>query len=212
MIEAIIFDLDGVICSTDNYHYLAWKQLAKELNISFHKSDNEKLRGISRLDSLDIILEKSTKQYSSKQKEEFANKKNTIYQEYLKHMSTKDLSLEVKNTLVELKSRGFKLAIGSSSRNTRLILKQIGLENFFDGVSDGTVIKYSKPHPEVFMKAADQLNIDYKKCLVVEDSIAGCIAGKSASMKVAAISSAYGCGYSDYYLNTFSDLLVICKK
>lgn len=207
--KAIIFDLDGVICSTDHYHYLAWKSLADDLNIPFDEKDNERLRGVSRMESLDIILEKSSKKYLNDEKQAFAEKKNIIYQQYLNQMTVEDLPKEVMDTLQKLRNNGLKLAIGSSSKNTLLILKQIGLENFFDVISDGTMITYSKPHPEVFMKAADLLNVNYKHCLVVEDAVAGCIAAKSASMKVAAIASAYGNNVADFHLNCFKDLLII---
>jgi len=210
-IEGIIFDLDGVIVSTDRYHYLAWKALADELNISFNEIDNERLRGVSRMESLDIILEKSNHQYTNEQKNELADKKNTLYQQYLKQMTPKDLSAEVKETLEALRKRNIKLAIGSSSKNTMLILKQIGLENFFDGIADGTMIEYSKPHPEVFMKAAQKLGLNEKQCLVVEDAQAGCISAKSASMRVAAISSAYNSAFADYHLNCFKNLLDIVE-
>lgn len=207
--KGIIFDLDGVIVSTDHYHYLAWKSLADELNIPFDEKDNERLRGVSRMESLDIILEKSSNKYSDEQKQEFADKKNKLYQQYLKQMTTQDLSKEVKETLDILRSRGLKLAIGSSSKNTMLILKQIGLDTFFDAIADGTMLDYSKPHPQVFMKAAQKLGLKDKECLVVEDAIAGCYGAKSASMKVAAISSAYGCSFADYHLNKFKNLLDI---
>ena len=131
MIEAIIFDLDGVICSTDQYHYKAWKELADELDIPFDEKDNEKLRGVSRMESLDIILEKSSKKYLNDEKQAFAEKKNIIYQQYLNQMTVEDLPKEVMDTLQKLRNNGLKLAIGSSSKNTLLILKQIGLENFF---------------------------------------------------------------------------------
>lgn len=141
MIEAVIFDLDGVICSTDHYHYKAWKALADELNIPFDEKDNEKLRGVSRMESLDIILENSSKEYSDDEKLKFAEKKNNIYQQYLVQMSNDDLPLIVKETLEQLRKKGLKLAIGSSSKNTMLILKQLGLESFFDAISDGTMIE-----------------------------------------------------------------------
>lgn len=211
-IKGIIFDLDGVIVSTDHYHYLAWKALADELHISFNENDNEKLRGVSRMESLDIILEKSNRKYTNEQKEKFADEKNALYQQYLHKMTPLDLSAEVKETLEKLRTQGIKLAIGSSSKNTMLILKQIGLDMFFDAVADGTMIEYSKPHPQVFMLAAQKLGIDFKECLVVEDASAGCISAKSASMKVAAISSAYGSVYADYHLNSFEDLLKITRE
>lgn len=212
MIKGIIFDLDGVIVSTDHYHYLAWKSLADELHIPFDQKDNERLRGVSRMESLEIILEKSTKTYTDDQKKEFAQKKNTLYQEYLRNMTPEDLSPEVKETLEKSKTKGFKLAVGSSSKNTMLILKQIGLDQFFDAISDGTMIEYSKPHPEVFLLAAKKLGLNPKECLVVEDAEAGCIAAKSATMKVAAISSAYGSIYANYHLNSFDDLLKIDRE
>ena len=212
MIKGIIFDLDGVIVSTDHYHYLAWKSLADELHIPFDQKDNERLRGVSRMESLEIILEKSTETYTDDQKKEFAKKKNTLYQEYLRNMTPEDLSSEVKETLENLRTKGFKLAVGSSSKNTMLILKQIGLDHFFDAISDGTMIEYSKPHPEVFLLAAKKLGINPKECLVVEDAEAGCIAAKSATMKAAAISSAYGSIYADYHLNSFDDLLKIDRE
>lgn len=207
--EGIIFDLDGVIVSTDHYHYLAWKELADEYNIYFDKEINQRLRGVSRMESLDIILEKSSKRFSSEEKFEMADKKNKIYQEYLKQMSRKDISSEVKETLDILRENNIKIAIGSSSKNTQLILNQIGLDGFFDAISDGTMIEYSKPHPEVFIKAANLLEIDCKKCLVVEDAEAGCISAKSASMDVAGISAARDSKYADYSLGSFSDLISI---
>lgn len=212
MIKGIIFDLDGVIVSTDHYHYLAWKSLADELHIPFDQKDNERLRGVSRMESLEIILEKSTKTYTDDQKKDFAQKKNTLYQDYLRNMTPEDLSPEVKETLENLRIKGFKLAVGSSSKNTMLILKQIGLDQFFDAISDGTMIEYSKPHPEVFLLAAKKLGLNPKECLVVEDAEAGCIAAKSATMKVAAISSAYGSIYANYHLNSFDDLLKIDRE
>ena len=182
------------------------ERLPEEDKVKFTCVEIEKERDV------DIILEKSSQTYSQVEKEEFANKKNTLYQQYLKQMTPSDLSVEVKETLDQLRNKGYRLAIGSSSKNTKLILKQLGLENYFDAICDGTMIQYSKPHPEVFMKAADLLEKNYKNCLVVEDALAGCIAAKSASMHVAAISSAYGSPYADYHLNTFKDLLEINNK
>ncbi len=207
--EGIIFDLDGVIVSTDNYHYLAWKELADEYDIYFDEKINQRLRGVSRMESLDIILERASKNFSNEEKLQMADKKNKIYQEYLKQMTFEDLSLEVKETLDKLRENNIKLAIGSSSKNTKLILKQIGLDDFFDAISDGTMIEYSKPHPEVFMKAAELLKLDCKKCLVVEDAEAGCISAKSASMDVVGISSAIDCKYADYSILKFKDLISI---
>ena len=206
--KAIIFDLDGVICFTDEYHYLAWKELADELNIPFDRTINERLRGVSRMDSLEIILEKySGPEFSKDEKEKFAGKKNDIYRKSLENMSEKDLSEEVRETLKELRNRGLKLAIGSSSKNTKFILKQIGLEGFFDAISDGTNITRSKPDPEVFLKAAQFLAEEPKDCLVIEDAEAGIDAAVSGGFYSAGIGSSESYGKATYHLESFKDIL-----
>lgn len=206
--KAIIFDLDGVICHTDHYHYLAWKQLADKLGVYFDETINNRLRGVSRMESLEIILERLEGELLSKeQKSEFAEEKNVIYKELLKKMSSNDLSQEVKDTLDKLRALGLKLAIGSSSKNARLILTQIGLEDFFDEISDGNNIIESKPHPEVFLKAAEYLKIDPSKCLVIEDAKAGIEAAKAAGMDSAAIGDACGYSFATYDLPVFSKLI-----
>ena len=136
--KAVIFDLDGVICFTDKFHYLAWKALADRLGIYFDEKINDRLRGVSRMASLEIILERATKEYTQAEKEAFAEEKNNTYRELLKNMSPKDLTDEVRDTLNELRARGYKLSIGSSSKNTKFILGQIGLGDFFDAIADGT--------------------------------------------------------------------------
>ena len=206
--KAIIFDLDGVICFTDEYHYLAWKELADELNIPFDRTINERLRGVSRMDSLEIILEKySGPEFSKDEKEKFAGKKNDIYRKSLENMSEKDLSEEVRETLKELRNRGLKLAIGSSSKNTKFILKQIGLEGSFDAISDGTNITRSKPDPEVFLKAAQFLTEEPKDCLVIEDAEAGIDAAVAGGFDGAGIGSAANYDKATYHLESFKDIL-----
>ena len=210
--KGIIFDLDGVICHTDHYHYLAWKQLADKIGVYFDETINNRLRGVSRMDSLEIILERWTGEpLSGEEKEQLADEKNTIYKELLKQMSPKDLSPEVKETLEHLRTRGLQLAIGSSSRNARFILGQIGLEDFFDAISDGNNITKSKPHPEVFLMAADYLKLKPSDCLVVEDAKAGIDAAKAAGMDSAAIGDAFGYSQATYNLFTFSKLIQICS-
>lgn len=156
-LNAVIFDLDGVICFTDKYHFQAWKKLADEEGIYFDEEINDRLRGVSRMDSLDIILERAFREYTQEEKTQMAARKNESYVHLLDQMSPADLSVEVKDTLDELRKRGYKLAIGSSSKNTKKILKQIGLGDYFDAISDGTNITKSKPDPEVFLKAAEML-------------------------------------------------------
>lgn len=209
--RAVIFDLDGVICHTDNYHYQAWKQLADELGIYFDQEINNRLRGVSRMESLEIILERTDKEFSENQKVEFATKKNETYKELLKNMSTEDLSEEVKGTLDKLRGLGMKLAIGSSSKNARFILKQIGLEGFFDEISDGNNIVKSKPDPEVFLKAAEYVKEDPADCLVVEDAKAGIEAAIAGGMDSAAIGDGISCGLATYQLACFSDLIIAAQ-
>lgn len=209
--KGIIFDLDGVLCFTDDYHYQAWKSLADDLNIYFDREINNRLRGVSRMASLDIVLEKSNKQYSDEEKVALATKKNDIYVKLLDNITENDCSNEVRNTLLELKRRGIKIAIGSSSKNTPKILNRLGIYSYFDAISDGNNITHSKPNPEVFLKAAQFINENPQDCLIVEDAIAGIDAGIAGGFKTAAIGDATKYDKPDYKLNKLSDLLDICK-
>ena len=205
--KGIIFDLDGVICSTDEYHYLAWKALADRLGIPFDRERNNLLRGVSRMASLEIILEKSEKAYSEDEKAAFAEEKNTMYRELLGRMSPADLSDDVRDTLNVLRKAGLKLAIGSSSKNTRFILERIGLSDFFDAVADGNCITHSKPHPEVFLKAADMIALAPDQCVVVEDAHAGVEAAVAGGFDCAAIGDAKDDERARYHLSLISDLI-----
>lgn len=205
--KGIIFDLDGVICHTDNYHYLAWKGVADKLGIMFNEEINHRLRGVSRMESLEIILERYEGVLSKKEKEAYAEEKNRNYVKLLEKMSPKDLEPEVKTTLDSLKAVGLKLAIGSSSKNAKFILKQIGLEGYFDAISDGNNISKSKPHPEVFLKASNYLLTAPKDCLVVEDAVAGIEAAIAAGMDQAALGDAIHSNLATYNLLSFSGLL-----
>lgn len=205
--KAVIFDLDGVICSTDEYHFKAWKALANSLGIyDFTEEDNVKQRGVSRMESLEVVLAKSNRNFSAEEKVRLADEKNELYKKMLDHMSPADLSGEVKNTLDKLRAGGVKLAIGSSSKNTPLILERLGLTDFFDAVSDGNNITKSKPDPEVFLKAARFLGENPSDCLVVEDALSGVEAGKRGGFDTAAIGYAAGTDCATYRLKTFSDL------
>ena len=192
MIKALIFDLDGVIVSTDDCHYEAWKKMADEEGIYFDKTINNRLRGVSRMESLEIVLERAEKQYSEKEKLQLAERKNSYYKEFITKLTPTDILPGAKETLGALRANGIKIAIGSSSKNTPVILKQIGLDNYFDAVSDGNNITNSKPDPEVFLKAADMLGIPYGECMIVEDADAGIEAGKRAGMKTISVHGAKG--------------------
>ncbi|MDO4622137.1 MAG: beta-phosphoglucomutase [Eubacteriales bacterium] len=205
----IIFDLDGVICHTDHYHYLAWKKLAEKEHIYFDESINHRLRGVSRMESLEILLERADKTYTEEEKERMAEAKNTIYVELLGQMTENDLPENVKRTLDDLRKKGYLLAIGSSSKNTKRILKYIGLENYFDAISDGTNITRSKPDPEVFLKAAEMLELSAEKCIVIEDARAGIDAAVAGGFASAGIGEAKLHSGVTYQLESFEDLTQI---
>jgi len=189
-ILGVIFDLDGVIVSTDNCHYLAWKRMADEEGISFDRTVNERLRGVSRMESLAIILEKAAKEYSEEEKQAMAARKNGYYVELIGSLTENDILPGALDTLNMLKAKGIKVAIGSSSRNTPIILRQIGLSEAFDAVADGNAIKNSKPDPEVFLLAAKLLKLDPANCLVVEDADAGIEAALAGGMRALGVGSA----------------------
>ena len=211
--DAIIFDLDGVICSTDEYHYKAWKAMADGMGVPFDREINNRLRGVSRMASLEIILEKyEGPALSDEEKATLAGKKNDLYRMSLHEMSPADLPEEVKETLDGLRAMGLKLAIGSSSKNAPFILGQIGLGDYFDAVSDGNNITRSKPDPEVFVKAAEMLGIAPGKCLVVEDAVSGAEAGHAGGMKVACVGDAAKNGAGDWNMDSIRELIAIVSE
>jgi beta-phosphoglucomutase len=209
-IKGIIFDLDGVIVFTDELHYEAWQSMADELGVYFDKEINHLLRGVSRMESLEIVLRNyHGEPLSETEKIALAEKKNAIYKTLLEKMEPSDVDDCVRSTLKELKERGYLLAIGSSSKNAKRILERVELIHEFDAISDGTNIAKSKPDPEVFIKAAEFLGLKPQQCLVVEDADAGIEAALKGGMHSAAIGPATKIGKAKYNLNTFSDLLHI---
>lgn len=208
-IKAIIFDLDGVICSTDKYHYLAWKKLADRLGIYFDEKINQKLRGVSRMESLEIVLGERSDSYTEEEKQAFAEEKNNIYKEYLSTMTPADLSEETRETLEGLRKRGYLLAIGSSSKNTRQILNQLGLGDFFDAIADGTQITYSKPNPEVFLLAANMLGVNPEEALVIEDADSGIQAAYAGEFRAIGIHTPENQPDSDISIKRIANLLDI---
>ncbi len=207
--KGIIFDLDGVICNTDEYHYLAWKQLADRLGIPFDRERNNLLRGISRMASLDIILRNSNYSFSDEEKTALAKEKNDLYRQLLNQMTPDNLSTDVKDTLEKLRHSGLQLAIGSSSRNTPLILERLGLNDYFDAVIDGNSITKSKPDPEVFLKASQTLKLAPAECLIVEDAHAGVQAAVAGGFDCAAMGYAKDDDQAVFHINHFSELLTI---
>ncbi|MGM0641429.1 MAG: beta-phosphoglucomutase [Thermotogota bacterium] len=189
MIEACIFDLDGVIVDTAKYHYKAWKRLAEELGFDFTEKDNERLKGVSRMTSLDILLEIGNlkEKYSEKEKEDLATKKNEWYREYITKMGKDEILPGVEGFLELLRQNGIKIAIGSASKNAKTILERIDLIDKFDSIVDGTKITKAKPDPQVFTKAADEMGEEYEDCVVFEDSQSGIDAALAAGMKAIAV-------------------------
>lgn len=204
MIKAVLFDLDGVIVSTDRCHFRAWKRMADEEGIYFDEKINDRLRGVSRMASLEIVLERSPRAYTEEEKAALAARKNDYYKDLIRELTPADILPGAMENLNELKENGILTAVGSSSKNTPLILRQIGLDDFFDAVSDGNNISRSKPDPEVFLKAAKMLGIAPSDCLVVEDADAGIEAGRRGGMKTLSVRGAVGADYFAPDLSAYS--------
>lgn len=207
--KAVIFDLDGVLCHTDHLHYRAWKQLADRLGIPFDEALNNQLRGVSRMESLDIVLRAGGVEADLPQREQWAAEKNTVYAASLDTLTPGDLEPAVLSTLQTLRSRGLLLGVGSSSKNAPKILQRLGLGDFFDTVVSGLDIRNSKPDPEVFLLVARNLGVAPEMCLVVEDAVAGVEAAHRGGMDAAAMGDAARSGAGEYTLNQFAELLDI---
>ena len=218
--KGAIFDLDGVICQTEELHYLAWKALADRLNIYFDHEINARLRGRSRMACLEIILERANAEYTSLEKEAFAAEKNAIFADSLRKVGVKDVSDDVRETLKSLKERGVALAVASSSKNAPEILERIGLEDAFDAIADGhdlisadddpsAVLQAEERMEELFLKAAEKLGLTPGECLVVDDAVPGIDAGLSGGFLTAGVGTAASYEKSGYKLTKPSDLLSI---
>lgn len=181
-IRACIFDLDGVIVDTAKYHYLAWQRLANELGFEFTEEENERLKGVSRMDSLDILLGIGRKHFDYETKLKLAEKKNNWYMEYIRKMDASEILPGVGEFLDLLKCRGIKIALGSVSKNAGTIINGVNLGGYFDAVIDGTKVSRAKPDPEVFLKGALELGIPARECVVFEDAAAGIEAALNANM------------------------------
>ncbi len=212
MIRGIIFDLDGVIVSTDKYHYEAWKSLADKENIYFDEEINNNLRGVSRRESLNIILKNSNKTYTESEIDEMLTYKNDIYKASLINISPKDILPGILDLLDFLDKKNIKTAIGSSSKNAKIILERISLLDRFDVIIDGSVITNTKPDPEVFIKAHVALGLTTKECLVVEDAIAGVEAAHRANIRAVAVGDAAKNKVGDYNILNISEIKNIISK
>jgi beta-phosphoglucomutase len=201
LIKAVIFDLDGVIVDTAHYHYLAWKKLAAELGIQLSVQDNERLKGISRMQSLEIILQLGGVSLSQYEKEKLANKKNTWFVDFIERMAPEEIFPGVKGLIEQMRVRGLKIGLASSSKNAKMVLDLLRIPALFDIVVDGNMITHSKPDPEIFLLAASRLNVLPGECLVFEDAEAGVEAALRAGMKCIGIGSSDQLGKADQIIS-----------
>lgn len=201
--DAFLFDLDGVIVDTAIYHYKAWKRLANELGFDIDEEFNEKLKGISRIDSLMLILQHGNLKLSETEIQAFATKKNEWYLEYISQMTSEDILPGVRAFFDDFKKYGIKCALGSASKNAPIILEKIGLLAYFDAIVDGNSVSKSKPDPEVFLLGAKLLGVENQQCVVFEDAIAGVAAAKSANMKAVGIGDVSVLTNADIVFPTF---------
>lgn len=210
--KAVLFDLDGVLCSTDRYHYQAWKQIADSVNTEFTEMDNNRLRGVSRMESLNILLEKCPQKLDQEKKECLAAEKNRIYRKLLENMTEQDAAEGTSELMKTLRELGILTAVASSSKNAAFILSRIGLAEAFDTVVDGTMITRSKPDPEVFLKAAENLGLTPDDCLVIEDARAGVDAAKAGGFACAAIGDAASYDRADDSIEKLMDIIRLIKR
>lgn len=206
-LKAALFDLDGVIVDTAKYHYLAWKKLAENIGIGFTESDNEKLKGVNRLQSLELILDMGNKTFPDEKKQELMDQKNAWYIEYINQIKSDEILPGAVDYINKLKKRNVKIGLGSASKNAVTILKKLNIIDLFDVIIDGTKVEKSKPDPEVFTKGSDELNISYKDCIVYEDSQSGVEAGKRADMYVVGIGSKKNLPDADIVVSGLHELL-----
>ncbi|MCU0448026.1 MAG: beta-phosphoglucomutase [Microscillaceae bacterium] len=202
-IKACIFDLDGVIVDTAKYHFLAWQRLAQELGITFTEHDNERLKGVSRVESLKIILEIGNKTIAEAEFESAMARKNGWFLDYIHQMTPEEVLPGVQKFLDELKSQNIKIALASSSKNAETILQQIGMLAYFEAIIDGNQVIETKPNPEIFLKAARAIDEKPENCIVFEDAIAGVEAAINGGFRVVGIGLPEVLGEADWVVRGF---------
>jgi beta-phosphoglucomutase len=203
-ISACIFDLDGVIVDTAKYHYIAWRELANRLGFDFTEAQNERLKGVSRMRSLEIILEIGDISLTEQEKEDFATEKNELYRSYIMKMDETEILPGVLNFLDELDDAGIPFALGSASKNAPTILERVGLMHRFKAIVDGNSVTKAKPDPEVFLLGAKQLCVKAEECVVFEDAAAGVEAAHNAGMKAIGVGDSEILGHADAVIASFA--------
>lgn len=208
--RAVIFDLDGVVVNTAKYHYLAWKKLADELGFDFDISHNERLKGVSRMESLNIVLEVGgITNFNEEQKEELAARKNQYYLSMIENLDQSEILPGIPQFLDKIRDEGYKTALGSASKSGGMILKKLGLESKFDAIVDGNLVEKPKPDPEVFVKGAQLLGIPCEECIVVEDAKAGVEAAHAGHMKCIGIGDPSILGEAEKVVKSTEELVQV---
>ena len=205
MVKALIFDLDGVIVTTEHNHFIAWKRTAESLGIPFEEEHNELLKGVSRVDSLKKILELGSKTISTEEFDALLISKNDFYVDSIQDLNQSDLLPGVLSLLQEARSKGIKLGIGSSSKNANFILKLLKIDHFFDVVIDGNGVEHPKPHPEVFLNGAKALSLAPAECIVFEDAASGITAAKAGGFIAIAVGNPHIADMADTYFNDLTE-------
>ncbi|MGM0446027.1 MAG: beta-phosphoglucomutase [Bacillota bacterium] len=205
-IKGFIFDLDGVITDTAEYHYLGWQQLADEEGLEFDREFNERFRGVSRMKCLDMLLEENDRKVTRKERKELADRKNRYYQKYLENISQDNLLDGVEDILNTVKEKGYKMAIASASKNTETVVKMLNIRDMFDTISDGYSVKNTKPAPDLFLHTADKLGLKPEECVVFEDAKAGIDAALLANMIAVGIGPKERVGHAHYRFDTVKDV------
>ena len=205
MIKGLIFDLDGVIVDTAHYHYLSWREISRDLNIDFTIKDNENLKGVSRIDSLNYILKLGSLSFNTEEKNNLLDKKNNIYKHSISSLGKKNILKGVEKILSKAKEKKMLLAVGSSSKNAKMIVEKLNITHLFQAVVDGTMVKKTKPDPEVFLKAAKKMNLKASECIVFEDAESGVIAAKKGGFHVVSVGNINIRNIGDVYVESLED-------
>lgn len=212
MIKGFIFDLDGVITDTAELHYDAWKKLSDEMNWEFDRELNEKLRGISRMDSIQVIMDHNGVALDEPTVVELATKKNDIYVESLDNMTPDDYLPGARELLTHLRSEGYRVALGSASKNAHKVLKQLNAVHFFDVIGDGNSVTKSKPAPDIFLYASDKLGLRPESCIVFEDAEKGIDAAKTGNFHSVGIGPEERVGHADIRFDTMKEATLFAVK
>ena len=205
MIKGLIFDLDGVIVDTAHYHYLSWREISRDLNIDFTVKDNENLKGVSRIDSLNYILKLGSLSFNTEEKNNLLDKKNNIYKHSISSLGKKNILKGVEKILSKAREKKMLLAVGSSSKNAKMIVEKLNLSHLFQAVVDGTMVKKTKPDPEVFLKAAKKMSLKASECIVFEDAESGVIAAKKGGFNVVSVGNTNIRNIGDLFVESLED-------